>query len=152
MSNAVRTSAQAPRALVLGAALLTACATPSGDWRTEQVEEVAASQAPATPRRSRILLRVPRPDELAQLELEILRFGSNRRSLAEHLPSAPSWPPPMQALWIDLLSKLTDAFRPSHEIPSRRLLVQARVASEVERDLTERKFGPGSAGLVERSP
>lgn len=150
MSNVVRTSAQATSGLALFGALLTACATPSGDWRTVQVEEVAAGQAPATPRRSRILLRVPRPDELAQLELEILRFGSNRRSLAEHLPAAPSWPPPMQALWIDLLSKLEDAFRPSQEIPSRRLLVQARVASEVERDLTERRFGPVPEEVQER--
>ncbi|MFO0722241.1 MAG: M23 family metallopeptidase [Myxococcota bacterium] len=132
-------------------ALTAGCAAPSAEWRTDEVDALRGEPAVPVPlRKNPVVLRVQNPNDLAQLELELLRFGSNRRSLAEHLQGGTDWPPPMQALWIDLLSKLEDAFRPSNASPSRRLLVQARVASEVERDLTERKFGRVPEEVKER--
>lgn len=88
-------------------------------------------------------------DRTRQLELSVLKFISQRRALARELSASPTWPPQMQALWLDLISRLDLTLAGEERLPPR-VLIQARVSSEVERDLTERRYGPCPEAICDR--
>jgi murein DD-endopeptidase MepM/ murein hydrolase activator NlpD len=103
-------------------------------------------------------------DEVArQLEQSMLRFTAERRMLASRISAQqaaeekrgikrdPGWPAPLLSLWDLLLGQLERGFDvPSHEVVPRRALLQARIATEVERELTERDFGTCPDELAKR--
>lgn len=87
-------------------------------------------------------------EELSRnLELEILRFTSARKSLARDLPKQTGWPAPMTKLWTKTLDRLEKGYTVPPGSLVRRLLIQTRVSLEVELDLTERRFGPAPKSL-----
>jgi murein DD-endopeptidase MepM/ murein hydrolase activator NlpD len=80
------------------------------------------------------------PRDTRHLELLLMKFTTQRRAISKESSRAPSWPPQMQALWIDMLARLESGLSGSEPV-SPRLLIQARVTTEAERDMTEQKFG-----------
>ncbi len=86
-----------------------------------------------------------------ELELALIQFSSARKEV----PVAPDqesgkWPPAMMTLWKRALDQLEVGFGlPPGELP-KRLLIQTRVALEVELELTQRRFGPAPEALLGR--
>lgn len=102
-----------------------------------------------------------------QLELTLLSFTSERRMLTTRLRAANKprttkrgrrrrrkdrqWPVAMQTLWHKLLLEFEEGLSiAADEVMPRRILIQARVATEAERELTERAFGPCPKHLADR--
>ena len=156
----MRPGAESLAALVL----LGACATQSGTtWEEDQADglgpaAVRTHDEPATSTLKAVTIR-PKSEvdstdygEVSrQLELQILRFISQRKALAQELPKSPAWPKPMLALWSGMFSELERGYATPPGSLERRILIQTRVSLEVELDLTQRKFGPTPIELAERA-
>ena len=101
-----------------------------------------------------------------QLELTLLNFSSERRLLTTKLKAqypkkrrritrrrqkSKPWPAAMQAIWHKLLIEFEEGLNiAADEVMPRRILLQARVATEAEKELTERDFGPCPKHLTDR--
>jgi murein DD-endopeptidase MepM/ murein hydrolase activator NlpD len=86
-----------------------------------------------------------------RLELLMVRFRDERRIVGQQFAATTGWPEPVQTLWEGLLGELEqDLARPDAAELSRRMFLRARVTTEVERDLTERRFGPAPDEVSER--
>jgi hypothetical protein len=83
------------------------------------------------------------------LEVAIVGFGASRRQVAERWPPALAWPLDVQDVWLRHGARLVEELAPHHEL-SRRTLMQARVATEVELDLTTARYGPCPPEVAER--
>lgn len=110
------------------------------------------------------------------LELALLRFTSKRRALSAEIPPrdrpdlasssngastlgagvraraeiAGAWPRPMEIAWDAVLRDLEAGLLQPLGSVSRRVLIQARVTLEVERDLTEAKYGKAPSMVADR--
>jgi murein DD-endopeptidase MepM/ murein hydrolase activator NlpD len=157
----VRAGAESLAALVL----LGACATQSGTtWEEDQADGLGPAAARtqdeaaiATPMKA-VTIRpkaevdsTDYADVSRQLELQILRFISQRKVLAQELPRAPAWPKPMLDLWSNMFTELERGYATPAGSLERRILIQTRVSLEVELDLTQRRFGPAPVELADRA-
>jgi murein DD-endopeptidase MepM/ murein hydrolase activator NlpD len=152
-----------PKSLVAWATL-TACATPAGTtWEDDRADglgptAVRDGDAPAiaTPMKPQTIgpkAEVDSTDyeELSrQLELQMLRFTSQRQALARELPKGRTWPKQMRDLWKNTLGELTKGYAARPGSLARRILIQTRVSLEVELDLTQRKFGAAPVEIADR--
>jgi murein DD-endopeptidase MepM/ murein hydrolase activator NlpD len=86
-----------------------------------------------------------------QLELQILRFISQRKVLAGELSKSATWPKPMIDLWNTMFAELERGYASPAGTLERRILIQTRVSLEVELDLTQRRFGPAPVELADRA-
>jgi murein DD-endopeptidase MepM/ murein hydrolase activator NlpD len=159
----------APGALI-GLVALSGCATarelPSWDDDAQEGVRVQAREVPPPPVPGALVATVNldavavQPESSRQaslletadrLELALVRFREERRLVAGQNASGTAWPTAMQALWENLLGQLEHGFqRDDAGDMSRRLFLRARVTTEVERDLTERRFGPCPEDLGDR--
>jgi murein DD-endopeptidase MepM/ murein hydrolase activator NlpD len=131
--------------------LASGCATspPASTWDNDPPPPVARIGPRAAPRptaRPSPRLRTASQD----VELALLKFVSRRKELAMDLAPARRWPAAMEALWLDLLGRIEVQLSDPDAVVPRRLLIQARVTTEAERELTERRFGPCSPLIKER--
>jgi len=124
---------------------------------TPEVEEALGLRFDVVPSR-------PPVEEIAEsLELAMLRFTSERRMLTTRISAghprirkpgdAPDrgWPEPMRVLWGSLLLQLEQGLEiPPDVVMPRRVLLQARVTTEAERELTERRFGSAPPDIADR--
>lgn len=84
-----------------------------------------------------------------QVELALIEFPSERRRVADRWPPSDRWPMDLQDLWLRHGAALEDSLAVGHAV-GRRVLIQARVATEVELDETTRRFGPCPQAVAER--
>jgi murein DD-endopeptidase MepM/ murein hydrolase activator NlpD len=137
----VRLSRSSFAAVLIGT--LAGCATSRGSsWEEEQgglVLHTKARAAEPTPRVARPKRATRSVDN--ELQLELLRFVSRRHEVVEQYSASDRWPPAMEAIWLDLLARLDSGLASPDAAPTKRLLIQTRVTTEAELELTERRFG-----------
>jgi murein DD-endopeptidase MepM/ murein hydrolase activator NlpD len=85
-----------------------------------------------------------------ELEMELLRFVSQRRALSAEVSPAKEWPRPVTQLFADTLERLEKGFASPAGKLSARVAIQTRVTLEVELDLTSRRFGSPPKSITDR--
>lgn len=83
-------------------------------------------------------------DVAHELEMSLLRFTARRRALSAEAATqgGGAWPVPLVQAWAGVLTTLERGFRATSEPMPTRVLIQARVTLEAERDLCIRRHGP----------
>lgn len=153
-----------PRSIGVMLLFCIACATPNRTtWEDDAREGVktasrTAVRAAAPIPKQTVTLDPPEApieedfEALArELELAILRFTSKRRALMNEDSNKKArigWPAPMVAAWKSVLSKIEKGMKKPAGVLPRRVLIQTRVSLDVERDLTERRYGPAPKDIV----
>lgn len=156
---------QAPMITLLGASLLTSCATVGRGrttWEQDAADGIATRPSkralpPAEPEMLEAEVPSFEPAVVAdRLERALFEFGAARR--ARSAPSArareeggaKAWPHSERLLWQQLLSEIERAFvHPFGTLPSR-ILLQVRVVVEAERERLVAASGPPPLSLDRR--
>jgi murein DD-endopeptidase MepM/ murein hydrolase activator NlpD len=110
-------------ALTLG----VGCRTPVDDWGDRPV-----MLAPARPK--------PRPFDGASVERGLMALAPAREAAAAAHADARAWPPELRVSWLKLLGLLEEELAWGADPPDR-LLLQARVITDAEREAAVRRFG-----------
>jgi murein DD-endopeptidase MepM/ murein hydrolase activator NlpD len=147
--------------------LATACACASErqgtTWSDDRIDGVSTNRRtdpPAPEQDQPSLYRQLQPVERGldpnvktkppeELELELLRFASKRRSLSTGAEAA-SWPRPLEASFQSVLDELENGFRVPLGTMPRRVLIQARVTLEAEMEQSRARFGAPSQDVSDR--
>lgn len=147
LTRRVLSSATIPTLLVLG----VGCAStrPSAWDPAEPTHPPVAGRPKPTAKPLREVGARPGAPRDRALEVAIVGFGATRRQVTERWPPALAWPLDVQDVWLRHGARLVEELAPHHEL-SRRTLMQARVATEVELDLTTARFGPCPPEVAER--